>query len=166
MSKRWGRQRKRKAVLAIKSLEAGNALLRREKVASQDLMSDCIRVLGPNFAGLPVQTISSSICGDHLRIPQMPLDQNVSCMSGRDLANNLAHTVHEIGVMRSEVQHNKLQQAVHFRVRHPETGEISYCISREAMEDMPPDILIKRISAEIAEQFSRALSSQPKGATP
>ena len=163
MSSRYGRQKKRKAAEAIKALRYENSGLKRERSASKELMSDCIRVLGANFIGLPAQTINSSIYGDYLRVPQRPLEQSVGYISGRDLVNHLACMVHEVGVMRSEVQHDKLQQAVHFRIRHPETGEISYCASREAMEDMPRDILIKRISTEIAEQFSRALSSQPKG---
>ena len=158
MASRYGRQKKRKAALTIKNLEIGNALLRREKMRSQDLMSDCIRVLGPNFIGLPAKTIHSSICGDYLRVPQNSFEQSVGFMSGLDLADNLARIVREIGVMRSDVRHDKIMQAVHFRVRHPATGEISYCIDRETMREIPSDVLIRRLSIEIAEQFSVALS--------
>ena len=166
MASRYGRQKKRKAAAEIKNLQYENTGLKREKLASTDLMRDCIRVLGNNFIGLPAKTITSSICGDFLRVPQELFEQNASYMSGPELADSLVCIVHEIGAMRSEVQHNKIMRDVHFRVRHPATGEISYCIGRETMENMPPDILIKRISTEIAEQFSRAMSSQPKGATP
>ena len=158
MASRYGRQKKRKALLTIQNLQRENRLLIREKSDSKELMRDCIKVLGESFIGLPAKTIHSSLAGDFLRVPQKQFKHSIDYMAGRELNDSLAYIVHEIGIMRTEVRHNKLQRSVHFRVKHPETGELAYCISRESMQDIPRDVLIKRISMGLAEQFSMALS--------
>ena len=165
MASRYGRQKKRKAALIIKNLERGNSLLRREKIRSQDLMRDCIRVLGENFVGLSLKTISSPMADEFLRVHSQSFSDSVDYMSEQDMAANISYMVYEIGALRSKVQRDKIDKSVHFRVRHPETGEFAYCISREVMEELPSDILIKRVSSEIAYQLSASLEklNQTKG---
>ena len=158
MASRYGRQKKRKALRQIQALQCENKRMIRENLDSKELMGDCLRVLGENFIGLPAKTLRCSLAGDFFRAPQELREQSVGYMTGREIADSLACIVHEIGAMRTEVRRDKIQKSVHFRVRHPETGELAYCVSRELMQEMPRGVLIKRISVEIAEQFSMALS--------
>ena len=159
MSSRYGRQKKRKAERAIKNLQVENALLRREKSRSKGLIENCLRVLGSNFVGLPPLTIRSPMSGEFLRVSGASFSQAVDCMRGSQIADNLDYMVHEIGALKSKVMRDELDKAIHFRVSHPQTGEFVYCISREIMEGLPVDVLIKQVSEQIAHQLSASIKS-------
>ncbi len=67
--------------------------------------------------------------------------------------------VHELHCMTTEALDDAFGDSVHIRVRHQQTGQWGYAITKKALMEMPKEVFIKRVSYEIAMQMKQALSA-------
>ena len=154
MSSRYGRQKKRKALRQIENLEQRDLLLRRQNKYLDEAVKYCAKVMGNNFIGLPVETTSTPLSGDFLRIHSNSLEPTIGSMSSIDAAKHLSRKVYEIGAITANVREDRYGDSIHFYAGHPEIGTATYCITREAMSRLPKEMLIRNISRAIATEFS------------
>jgi len=66
--------------------------------------------------------------------------------------------IRELEYMTTKVR-DGLDNMIHIRVQHPETGVIGYAISKDTMQRMPSDMFIDRISHELALQLRKEIQS-------
>lgn len=165
MSKRFGRNQKRKARQAIDQANAWIAnkdetiklLLRTNDIQSKAI-DDTVRVLGRRFFTLPPDEMDLDYRLDRVRLPVMrELGPYMTARNSDNIAK-LSMALHEVEIMRPETVRDELRRAVHFNVRYA-GGRWGYAISDQAIRECPEDMLTQMISQELANYIARDLKN-------
>lgn len=162
MSRRFGRNQKRKmreqiafAVNALEEARAGRKNMREMYEEAYQELDDAKRIAGSMSVLFQPKAMKMR---DPVReyvevIPHHPL-----------LSFDSTSTIKEFRLIRlpallSTIEQDRLQEQVHIRVEY-DGGAFGYCITRDTMQYVPNDILLRRVGQEIAKQ----LISEVKGA--
>jgi hypothetical protein len=167
VSRRFGRNQKREMRRKIESLATEVAFLKaineektkrifsqKREIESFNEDFEVLReVLGEYFVGLPPLTIFS----DSLTVNRkFQIYEKVSW----DNLNreDFTATVKSLERVITKAELDDLKGAMHVRVTTP-VGDIGYYTDLESMKFLPKDVLIERISKEIAIQLSHSLEN-------
>lgn len=161
MSKRFGRNQKRRMKQEIEGLSA-LAQWRADNV--QELQGRLMEflgvikltadVLGRHFCTLPPQVVQSRRLDRHLvyRLAK-PMEFNMARFEAenpRHLTYSVADALHELDVYEVEMQTNKLADQVHVRINGPRDECYGYALSAEMKRMYPKNRLIELVSREMA----------------
>lgn len=168
MSKRFGRNQKRKLMQQLKDQNEAIQSLEHQVKASDSRKAKlewCIdtvrRTFGEFFAGLPASTLDVTYLPESWRIPFMdsrPREMEIRTASGgiMDVPKAVAR-VSEVmlhtAMFRSQV--DKLSRAVHVQIRVGSTGELRYAISDETIRHMPVDVLAHNMAESLMGPLER-----------
>lgn len=164
MSKRYGRNQKRKARVEIANLRAAveqrEALLQRQRTDIDDLKSTILAVqyaLGSNTALLPPQNLPT--CN---RFPprdfqtEVPMKLNLVEYVMMGSVEPVKQITHTMRMLLSNVKHDPLYAKTHCYVTL-ESNRTAYAISDEALHGMDRDLLrhmlVTQVSREMAENM-------------
>ena len=166
MSKRFGRNQKRKLRERAESLEAAlqreqglRAYLARDRSIALATLATVERILGQNFSGLPPRTIqlSHEPSSGKMWIHDMTVNQ---CRS----ASNADKPIHErckiieAALLHSRVDLSPLRQHVHILLQY-EIGDgirSGYALSEQAFVSATPEELIRIIGPNLLNGLRRA----------
>lgn len=165
MSRRYGRNQKRRAAAEIAELKdrivelnygitLANALSRQlavDKAKLQSQLDYVVRTLGPNFIGLPAPEAAFKVTEEVRRRGDFRM-----LVPGSD---EIA-TMHLLSVEDSD---DDVRNQIHLRVRLAER-DVGYAISKQAIWATPADILARRLADELAPAFVTSLRAH--GARP
>jgi hypothetical protein len=164
MSKRYGRNQKRQAKAELLKAEyriitADESLMlnRRHIRLLEGQLHDVSQILDKHFTGFdPVEIRTSRM--DSVRLEKL---QSIGApMIGRSSPiEMMPFYVHELHCMTTEVLDDAFGGSIHVRVRHQETGQIGYAITKQALMDMPEEVFISTVSREVAMQLKQALAT-------
>lgn len=161
MSRRFGRQQKRKMRAQIADMETRISNLQEALAMQQGLsrnMSSRLdemrgtfnvleRVLGPYFIGLPPKQVEVREIYDVYQIPG--LFSPSPKMWDTDDQIELEHKVYSLETTMLNAEYRKLRGCMHVRLSGP-AGRFAYSTTREALYMVPKDDLIRRLSQEFA----------------
>lgn len=161
MSKRYGRNQKRKARERIASLQetlvmeaALRASLQRDRARLQSVLDRALRVLPRLTTALPPQDLTTRLretTSSFQMSAQRPVPQDVL---NRDSTTQI-ETLHILLThIEAAPQPDRLGRAMHCRVQLRD-GRWAYAISDEALATMPPEDLERDLMLELAQQFAR-----------
>jgi hypothetical protein len=172
MSKRFGRNQKRKLKKEIEELKntievgrklCNNAMKHNEvltlRVQRLDRsIKDIASILGKNFAGLNANDIRI----DSKFLPKIfqvvvpdRFDNNLDSMMSEDIATGVMQLLN-LPVITGEVM-NSLMGDIHF-ILESENGHVGYAISRETLSRMPIDYLTNKIAKIMAVKYKHMIS--------
>lgn len=168
MSRRFGRQQKRKMRAQIADLERANAGLQsaydlnigltkhlsRSLNEMRETFSNLEGVLGPYFIGLPPKVVSVREIHDVYQMPELSRAP-IKPWDGRDL-NDLEYKVHALENTMLESEYRAMLGYMHVRLNGP-AGDFAYSTTRQALMRMPKDMLISRL----AQEFALAMANSP-----
>lgn len=166
MSKRFGRQQKRKMRAEIARLQASMEnqsqsieLLRRSGRSMRDALEVTAAVLGEHFVGLPAQEQCVSRLDQPYKMPDRSygLPATLDMSSNIDLSEAVSFSVRRLDVMRADAI-TDLQGAVHVRLTTP-AGDYGYAVDPMVIHRMPKWALIQHFSGE----FARLLADKVEG---
>lgn len=125
----------------------------REIRDMREQLRNAVRILGPMSAALPVTTTilransrPRVALGDFGSAPQL------SSMVGSD-AVSAEYSVRDLRVMLARLQQDPVMGMVHVRVRFGDDA-VGYAISDEAIFHTPADVLLERVTQELAMQLA------------
>ncbi len=169
MSKRFGRNQKRKLVQIIAGQNALVNKLMIERTMLKGKISgyeDTIRltalVLGTHFCTLPPEVISahgldrSSVY--RMAKPTEFKDAMFNPPNMLEMKEWTARAVRELDIYRAELRTNELSDSVHVQIQGPNDEHYGYALSREMKHSYPKNQLIERISRELALLMVRSWS--------
>lgn len=151
MSRRYGRNQRRRARAHVAELEAQAAELQHQASSARSeansyrwQLADVREALGPHFIGLPPQMLGPEIWRlyelDRVRLPG-PADDAI-----------------EVRAMTYEtvVDSTKPTHYMHFLV-HLAGGEVAYAISSAALLNAPAEVVARQIGHQLATRLVRDL---------
>lgn len=151
MSRRYGRNQRRRARAHVAELEAQAAELQHQASSARFeantyrwQVADVREVLGPHFMGLPPQMLGPEIW----RLYELD----------RALLPGPADDVIEVRAMTYETvfDSTKPPHYMHFLVRLA-GGEVAYAISSAALRNAPAEVVARQIGRQLATQLVRDL---------
>lgn len=168
MSRRFGRQQKRKMRAQIAELERANARIQEAYDLNVALTRDFSSklnemrgtfnnlegVLGPYFIGLPPKVVSVREIHDVYQMPELsraPTKAWDSC----DL-NDIEAKVYALENTMLKAEYRTMLGCMHVRLRGP-AGDFAYSTTREALMRMPKNMLLSRL----AQEFALAMANSP-----
>lgn len=154
MSRRYGRNQKRKAREQIAELQHESnrwhdayylnvPMLESELRKNRDALASITDVLGPNFVGLPAKELA------------MQVEARFRLFT--DCGPEHMHLV-EIAMRTANNEHP--QKQIHCRVRLA-NGESAYSLSESALDKLTEDQLVSLIAPEIARHLVREVRKNP-----
>lgn len=156
MSRRYGRNQKRRARQEIERLRCAHALadglskrLLAENARLQDQLANVVDALGPNFVGLPPEVAA-------YQATQYDWDRGNyrALASGDDVVS--------MQMLCIEDGRDRVSNRIHFRVRLAD-GNIGYALSEQALWDTPAAVLGRQLAVEIAPALVRACQKHRGG---
>lgn len=162
MSKRFGRNQKRQAKAALLkseyraiTAEESLILVNRRNRSLEGQLDDVSQIFDKHFTGfdpVEIRTIHlNTVRIEKLKSIGAPI---VGHTSPKEM---MPYYVHELHCMTTEVFESAFGDSVHVRVRHEETGQLGYAITKRALAEMPKEVFIRRVSHEMALQLRQAL---------
>jgi len=163
MSKRFGRNQRRRAKAALLketyraiTAEESLILVSRRARSLQEQLGDVSQILDKHFTGFdPIEIRAYDM--DRIRIQKLE-SIGASIIGGASPMEMMPYYVHELHCMTTEVLDDAFGDSVHVRVRHQETGQLGYAITKRALMEMPEEVFISRVSREMAMQLRQQLS--------
>lgn len=166
MSKRYGRNQKKKHLMRISELEAAYKMqggllaeVSRKKSAAEQTIADMIETIERaafNSIAIPVKTVFGGDERDSLRCeicePPPPVSQqNAPIMA--------TYNTVELYALRAFVEENRdgLSKSVH--LKYSAGKHSAYMMSEKALADMPEGRLIEWILPEIAKELVRRIKN-------
>lgn len=150
MSRRYGRQQKRKAreqiaqlEFANRQLQAGFEVASRRVTELRESLKQITDVLGPNFIGLPPKQLA------------MRVENSFRLFT--DAGPERMHLV-EIAMRTASNEHPQKQLHCHVILAN---GQSAYALSEAALLQLSEDQLINRIAPEIAQHLVREVRKNP-----
>lgn len=169
MTRRYGRNQKRRARAAIEQLEQavasertahGNTISERGMLRQE--IADARAVLGddhPVFRS-PWRTEQSMYPVFQVEV----LDRRDRAVFSGDRSPNLETLKFErVHVLRSELLQDTLDRQLHLRVLLGNEGTYGYALSWTALKTLPRQVLARRIALELAEMIVRDLQGVGRG---
>ncbi|WP_286237969.1 hypothetical protein [Neptuniibacter halophilus] len=164
MSKRFGRNQKRKMRQEFQHLqtrfdEQGKKAknLENNLISSELQLRRFAEVVDERFIGLEPQVINIRHASQRVRVERIE-SLGMPVIGDGSPLRMMPYYVDELGIMETRVKMG-MDQMIHLRVCHPDTGEYGYAISRFTMEQAPKEYMVERIAIELAEQIMRGLTS-------
>ena len=166
MSKRFGRNQKRRLKREIENLEnslhthVDSAKWMRDRLnVCEDTIRLTAEVLGKHFCTLPPKTIAS-LGLDNLLVYRMSKRVEFpTAMYEADNLKNLAcsvqNAVHELDMYAVEMRTYQVRDMVHVRINGPRDERYAYALSGEMKHRYPKQRLIEQVSRELAELMVR-----------
>lgn len=161
MSKRFGRNQKRKMQEQIDTLNEANDMcmgltrwLSNELNITKNEINEAKVILGSMSSALPAEEIYMENNTDTILIPDKRVPLTYSTTDTFQIAKNIP-----LHVLASSVSKDKINNSIHTRVKFKD-GSVGYAISNEAFMTTPKDFLIQRISQEIAHQLVNHMRSK------
>lgn len=175
MSKRFGRQQKRRMREEIERLEARAAWLERDLYHLREISRESRRaveltasILGRYFVGLPVCPIESPSLSDlagriemdsgHRYVDPGAFVQDFSGVSPTELT----YAIQELTVIGMEAHLNRISGMMHARITfddHP----IGYAIDKKALLSLPPKVACRMISEQVVPLLAQELLGALEG---
>lgn len=161
MSKRFGRNQKRRMKQIIVAQNAAVNKLETERTVLRNKLSDygdTIRltadVLGRHFCTLPPEVIRThGLDRSHLYRMTKPIEFNPSMLNPPTMSEVIESTVQavrELEVYRTELRTDELRDQVHVRIQGPRDECYGYALSAEMKRAYPKEMLIELVSRELA----------------
>lgn len=176
MSRRFGRQQKRKMRAEVAKLqryvdywetEARELTtmvrtLRTEAATMRNALELTANVLGPNFVGLPVAEMNVS----HIdrRFSMFPYERAIDfgvMASNADLAHALTYSVIELDTHKPSVELDRLRAMMHVRLVTP-SGEDAYAVNMNHFASVPRGSLVHHLAQEFAALFANRIHQPPQ----
>lgn len=166
MSKRFGRQQKRKLRAEISELEKSLSILenrykrldyRAQDMADQIYEAKCI--LGHNSAFFKPESISVITAMGETRQYNIPTMQaaSISYQHSSDFAMSHVPLTHvPLDVLATHVREDYARQCVHVVLSHPD-GSSSYAVTKEALHSIPARQIKEHIAMSLASNITRHL---------
>ena len=154
MSKRFGRNQRRKMRKRIEHLESDNRLKSTLMQRNQRIVEDVARILGRYFVGLDpefqeIKYIDQMFPGwramvkrDHFNPGPIPMGEFVEMI---------------LPVLRGSRFIDDLRQQMHIRFVYDGT-EVGYALDRQALLNMPRDLAIRNLAEAMARQLADSLN--------
>ena len=166
MSKRFGRNQKRKMREALLASEAGRALDSHLILAMRQKLNDHMRflgyiieIVGPDSVINPEpRLINMRGEGSSFRVPIYPTLSHIQNMDARSLEQVRDTIVH---VLETHVAQGTFDDAVHFCVRL-RNGDFAYALSDRAIAMMPMQELTDRLHQNISQLLAHQLARELK----
>ena len=161
MSKRFGRNQKRRMKQEIEGLSAVLQRCAKNEQRLQGFVTEYLYaikltadVLGRHFCTLPPEVIKAHRL-DRSLVYRMakPMEFPMVRMEADDMKHltySVADAVRELDMYRAELRTDKLADQVHVRIHGPRDEGYAYAISSEMKRMYPKDRLIEQISRELA----------------
>jgi len=163
MSKRFGRNQKRRLVQQVESLTLAHkresALARqlsRNLQQASESLALVAEVFGKNFAALPLSSMWVDHLGQQIRIAK-PISQPAALSSRFDMPATVALQTQYIEAMAPRCDIDKLSGQMHFRLQTPD-GQVAYGLTREAWMHMPREHIAGLVADEIRAFLVRKIS--------
>jgi len=135
MSRRFGRQQKRKMLNLMKKLEVDNTRL-SQRLEDARIMKSCIKsvasILGKHFIALPPETFTYSEIPEFIHIAKMLSPQHFPCLRNVEQVRLVDRALHYLDVYSAELKVDQLRDYVHVLIRSP-NREAGYAMSRSAL---------------------------------
>lgn len=157
MSKRFGRNQRRRMQAQIDTLKAEVLSQRRDLCAQERTVLEQNRainltreILGQYFAGLPPQVVETDEIRETFCLPK-PIRSSL-----QEEAAQLTADLVTLDTLRSHVELDELQQMMHVRffTRH---GHVAYGHSYRAFHAMPVHETVRTLSEEMARMLANSL---------
>lgn len=166
MSRRFGRQQKRKMRAQIAELESQLAqsqgwvnhhkeaadLLRSRNYKLERAINLTARVLGDRFIALPPQEIPVRSVEPYFRVPMAP--QFVPEFLTHASPEEYCHRIQDLKTTMVSAELDQFRSCIHVALRTP-AGEYRYATTLEALATMPEPYLIEHL----AEQFAKTIAT-------
>lgn len=161
MSKRYGRQQKRKAALEIETLNEAvqraidkNMVLQMLSARNSQIVKDTARVLGPNFITLDAESVRQS--NPLVERWRTSAYEELNVASVEDCAQYCAEAfrVLDLPVMGFKSMRDEMRGQVHYRIKYDRI-QVGYAIQMQTLQHMPKDVAVRTIMREMVEQFSK-----------
>ncbi|WP_343577965.1 hypothetical protein [Pseudomonas sp.] len=163
MSKRFGRNQKRKMRSRIEALDTAIAMDRgllahqtRLLNEKDDALQMVARVLGDYFIGLPVHTQQVDQLMERMRLPKRIPIRELMFQSNERIEHVVERAVHVLDCFAPEHMVDELRNMQHIRIRSVH-GDAAYAISEMAMRNAPPEYMAQMIGREVAEYVVRKI---------
>lgn len=156
MSRRHGRNRKRKDALEIKTLNecvtnqiTKISLLHMSLARNKRIVENTARVLGPHFIALDPEVIRQG--NPHLEYWRTTPFEDFNYFSAEDSSNFVNEVIRtlELPVMGFKAMRDELRSEMHFRIMYKDKY-VGYAIKDSDLRNMPKEVAIDIISREMA----------------
>lgn len=168
MSRRFGRQQKRKMRAQIAELERANVGLQaaydmnseltkhlsRNLNEMRETFSNLESVLGPHFIGLPTKVVSVREIHDVYQMQELSRAPT-KAWDGRD-QHDLEYKVYALENTMLRAEYRAMLGYMHIRLKGP-AGDFAYSTTRQALMRMLKHMLI----AQLAREFALAMANSP-----
>jgi len=164
MSKRYGRNQKRKAREQIASLERRNTQSALHNTELQRRMSDLVEmanvmdeVLGKNFIGNDSE-YHIQPGQDYIRIPEVP---KFGYPYGKEASPlEVAYKLHSLDVMDTSVELDSLREAMCVRVYIAGEAAMAMNLTTRVWDHFPREYLIQDLSRKFAEMLTDKIQNK------
>lgn len=150
MSKRFGRNQKRRMRNEIQLLQSLDSMSEQISKANHELIRQQAIVicrvgdiLGLHFAGLPAKVMPSEFADGVVRLPAMRRTSSFSSIGGQ--ADDLSCMLDAFEVIRPEISRDKLSKKMHVYLRN-RRGDVAYALTEDAMYGIPKQHLADQIA--------------------
>lgn len=169
MSKRFGRNQKRKLLEQVKEAKAwgheanegwkmANALISRQRGIIDDqrnVIELVEEILGKNFIGLPPEEIEVAKNLDKIRFPASRREARFRFDA--DVTMQVCETLLELEKSGMDGFIDRMSREVHFRWKSPE-GECGYMVAPESWWALPPERRKEIAMTEVAHSMANYIS--------
>lgn len=170
MSKRFGRNQKRamratilEQATELRSADKRISELKNAQRPMREALDEAVRVLGPNFIGLPVTARQVDVIAHNYRVPAHVAMQNyLPMVSNGEVASLVSCAVYELENHRVDGALDKLRNQVHFYLQTGR-GECAYSISPDDIHQLGWKRLADIYTPMIAEAFARLVCDEKGG---
>jgi len=160
MSKRYGRNQKRAARKQIEELRHGidmaNGLashIRHKLDEARQIVADCTRVVGNNFIAMPPDSVEVRSLDRLMPSWRFAATKPLPSFGSIDDIAEMAHFIDIAGdVLRLNTGNSDIDMAKHIKFTLGNKC-VGYAITQQAMQLMPKDMLVSKISREMAEMM-------------
>ena len=157
MSKRFGRQQKRKMRASVERLELDNKMIKHSSRRNDEIVRNTAEILGRHFCGLDPEIMGVSYAQEvierGLRIHGCSR-VDMGAVAFDHISEPSYIVEHLLPVIHAEHMEDNFDGSQHFKVSHGDKV-VGYAISAQGLSTMGHRIALQRISREIAEQLLR-----------
>lgn len=164
MSKRFGRNQLRKLRQQVAAMasdvqrmdtarqmaEALAAHIGRKNRELEKMFQDTRKVLGNHFCSFPPSEFALDRIPPVLMLPLATRLDATSIYTTESIVRDIACATQYLDVILTSVEMDKIRAATHVRVTSGYHDQFGYALSREARMMMPKDVMIERLSSELA----------------
>lgn len=161
MSKRFGRNQKRRMRAEIQQLQYEKSVSDRISEANHSMIRQQAAViiqvgdiLGFHFAGLPAKEMPAEFSGDVIKFPAMRRTTSFSSLS--EQASDLQSMLDVFELIKPEISIDKLNRKVHVYLRN-KRGDVAYGLTEEAMRGIPKRHLAEQTAKMTADYLVERL---------